>query len=265
VVRRRVVGSLAAAVVVASAVLAVDGATATRPPPGAGARMPGALPGWRRVLADDFGGTRLNRRVWAPYTGQPGGDPGGWWEPSHAVVRGGALNLETYRDPRVGGRWVSGGVSSARGLEQRYGMYLVRFRMDAGRGVAGVLLLWPQAPRWPPEIDFAETGGERADRSDISATLHYAPGDQTIARTVHGDFTKWHVAGVEWTPRRLVYTLDGRPWAVVRGAHVPDERMELDMQAQAGTCGVAFAPCPDATTPARVDLQVAWVVAYARR
>ena len=51
--------------------------------------------GGRRVLFDGFGGTRLNRRVWTPYTGRPGGDPGGWWEPSHVVVRNGVLNLET--------------------------------------------------------------------------------------------------------------------------------------------------------------------------
>jgi beta-glucanase (GH16 family) len=71
--------------------------------------------------------------------------------------------------------------------------------------------------------------------------------------------------GVEWTPGKLVYTLDGRPWATVRSRHVPAEPMEFDMQSQAGTCGVAYAPCPDASTPAHVDLQVDWVAAYARR
>jgi beta-glucanase (GH16 family) len=233
--------------------------------PLASSRPPRQLAGLRRVLFDGFGGNRLNRRIWTPYTGRPGGDPGGWWEPSHVVVRDGVLNLETSRDPRAGGRWVSGGVSSARGLEQRYGTYLVRFRMDSGKGVGGVLLLWPQVQHWPPEIDFAESGGDRADRADITATLHYAPGDQTIARTVHGDFTRWHVMGVRWSPGRLVYTLDGRPWATVRSRHVPAERMELDLQAQAGTCGDRYAPCPDATTPARVDLQVDWVAAYAPR
>jgi len=51
----------------------------------------------------------------------------------------------------------------------------------------------------------------------------------------------------------------------VRSRHVPAERMELDLQAQAGTCGDRYAPCPDATTPASVDLQVDWVAVYARR
>jgi hypothetical protein len=66
------------------------------------------------------------------------------------------------------------------------------------------------------------------------------------------------------TPRRLVYTVDGRRWATVRSSHVPAEPMEFDMQAQAGTCGVTFAPCPDASTPPHVDLDVDWVVAYGR-
>jgi beta-glucanase (GH16 family) len=248
-------------VLLAAAALMVSGcATATR----AASSLPPTPPGWRRVLADSFRGHHLNGRIWTPYTGQPGGDPGGWWDPSHVVVRNGVLHLETFRDPRFGDRWVSGGVSSARGLEQRYGKYLVRFRMAAGKGVAGILLLWPQAPHWPPEIDFAETGGEHTNRPDISATLHYQPVDQTIARTIRGNFTRWHVVGVEWTPSRLVYTLDGRRWATVRSSHVPAEPMELDMQAQAGTCGVAFAPCPDASTPSHIHLDVDWVVAYGR-
>jgi glycosyltransferase involved in cell wall biosynthesis len=79
----------------------------------------------------------------------------------------------------------------------------------------------------------------------------------------YGYFTSWHTAGVEWTPGKLVYTLDGEPWATVRSRHVPREPMELAMQAQAGTCGHRYAPCPDATTSARVNMQIHWVRAYA--
>jgi beta-glucanase (GH16 family) len=221
---------------------------------------------WHRVFADEFR-HGLSRARWGRYSGQPAGDPGGWWDPSHVVVRRGILNLETYRDPRFGGRWVSGGVSSARALKQRYGKYLVRFRVDRGKGIAAVLLLFPSADHWPPEIDFAESGGITSARTSMAATLHYGsrPDDHQIQRIVHGDFTRWHTIGVEWTPRRLAYTLDGRRWAVLRSAHVPDEPMELDLQAQAGTCGDRYAPCPDASTPRRVTLQVDRVIAYAYR
>jgi beta-glucanase (GH16 family) len=103
-------------------------------------------------------------------SGQPGGDPGGWWAPSHVVVRNGILNLRTYRDARFGGRWVSGGVSSTRALKQKYGKYKVRLRMDRGKGVAAIALLWPVLDQWPPEIDFAEDGSATNTRRDLSAT-----------------------------------------------------------------------------------------------
>jgi beta-glucanase (GH16 family) len=228
-----------------------------------GAPMPvGDMPGWHQVFRDDFLGSSLNRRAWGAYEGQPGGDPGGWWDPSHVVVRGGTAQLETYRDARFGRRWVSGGMSSAYALRQTYGKYLVRFRVDAGDGVALVLLLWPAADVWPPEIDFGESGG--GSRHEMSATLHFGPGDHQIQRSVSADFTRWHTMGVEWTPGRLQYTLDGRVWATVDSPAVPALPMEMDAQTQAGTCGDRYAPCPDATTPDKVVAQIDWVVAYRR-
>jgi hypothetical protein len=229
-----------------------------------GAPMPvGDLPGWRQVFTDDFTGSAIDARKWGRYQGQPAGDPGGWWEPSHVEVGGGVVALRTYRDPRHGNRWVSGGMSSARGLTQRYGRYDVRFRMDSGYGIASVLLLWPTADHWPPEIDFAEHGGKSTARDRMTATLHYGEDDQIVQRTVHADFTRWHTMGVEWTPGRLVYTLDGRPWATVEHPGVPAETMELDAQTQAGTEGDFWNPAPDASTPAEVDMEIDWAVAYA--
>ena len=216
---------------------------------------------WKRVFYDDFS-HGLDHKKWGAYSGQPGGDPGGWWDPSHVTVKNGVLNLETYRDARFGERWVSGGVSSSYGLRQRYGKYLVRFRMDGGKGVQGVVLLWPVPDVWPPEIDFAESGGTDNKRDEVSATLHHGRDNQQIQRTLHADFTRWHTVGVEWTPRRLIYTLDGRRWGRVRSKYVPNIRMELDIQSQAGTCGERYAPCPDLTTPDHVNLQVDRVTAY---
>jgi beta-glucanase (GH16 family) len=219
---------------------------------------------WRRVFFDDFS-HGLKPSWWGRYSGQPGGDPGGWWAPSHVKVENGILNLETYRDPRLGGHWISGGLSSARALRQTYGRYEIRLRMDRGKGVAVVALLWPSQGNWPPEIDFVENGGETSDRHHITATLHHGADNSQIQRTLRADFTRWHVLGVQWTPGRLAYTIDGRVWATVRNHAVPDQPMELDIQTQAGTCESRFAPCPDATTPPVVDAQVDWVAAYAYR
>ena len=129
-----------------------------------------------------------------------------------------------------------------------------------GEGVASVLLLWPSDGSWPPEIDFGEDGG--GDRSQSTATLHYGSNDSQQAQSVSADFSQWHTMGVEWTPGLLKFTLDGAVWATMNSSNVPSIPMELDAQAQAGTCGDPWDPCPDATTPAHVNMQVDWVAAY---
>jgi len=230
-----------------------------------GVAMPtGNLPGWTMAFSDNFTGSHLNENNWGPYSGVPNGDNNGWWDPSHVVESGGVLNLESYVDPSHANPsnpngYVSGGVSSGRALHQTYGKYEVRFRIDQGDGIATALLLWPAEGGWPPEIDFAENGS--GVRDHMTATLHYGSDDSTIQKDLNGDFTQWHTLGVEWTPGSLAFTMDGSTWATITDSHVPDVPMELDMQTQAGECGVD--PCPDASTPARVDMQIDWVVAYA--
>lgn len=252
-------GGIAAAVIGMPVALAV--ALPRAAPQRLGAQAPSV---WRLVFFDDFS-RGLNRSRWGRYSGQPGGDPGGWWAPSHVRVKRGILTLATYRDPTFGGRWASGGVSSAPALKQTYGKYKVRVRIDRGRGVAFVALLWPSQGGWPPEVDFAENGGETRSRDHITATLHFGPDNSQIQRTLWGHFTRWHVLGVEWTPGSLTYTIDGRVWAAVHSRAVPAGPMELDLQTQTGTCGDRFAPCPDHSTPARVDAEIDWVGAYAYR
>jgi beta-glucanase (GH16 family) len=137
--------------------------------------------------------------------------------------------------------------------------------MDPGKGIAMIALLWPVRNVWPPEIDFAENGGETNARLRVTATLHHGPDDKQVQRTVSRNFSRWHVLGVSWSPGTLVYTLDRHRWAAVHSAAVPSQAMVLDLQAQAGTCGDTYAPCPDATTPARVNMQIDWVAAYAYR
>jgi hypothetical protein len=216
---------------------------------------------WKLAFSDSFR-HGLDRSKWGLYSGQPGGDPGGWWAPSHVVVRRGVLNLETYRDPRFGGRWVSGGLSSARALKQTYGKYEVRFRVDNGKGVAAILLLWPVRDHWPPEIDFAEDGEMTGRQSlDVGHAALRGLGQSDPARRQGGPHALAH-SGRGVDARQAC--LHARRRAVGDGEEPPRprERMELAMQAQAGTCGHRYAPCPDATTPARVNMQIHWVRAY---
>jgi beta-glucanase (GH16 family) len=226
-----------------------------------GVAMPTAsVSGWRVVFADDFTGSALYPGRWHKYNGQPGGDPAGWFDSTHVSVSNGEVVIGGYRDPGDGGKWTTGGVGTT--LAQAYGKYLVRFRFDAGTGVAHAILLWPADERWPPEVDFSEDNG--GNKQMDYATLHYAPDNTMLQRHIAVDITQWHTLGVEWTPGRLVYTLDGVDWATVISEHVPSIPMVLGMQTQAWASGDStWEHGVDAKTPTHVNLYVDWVVAYA--
>jgi beta-glucanase (GH16 family) len=224
----------------------------------------GDIPGWHQVFADDFSGTALTTSNWGPYSGQPGGDTAGWWSPSHVVVSNCLLTLKGYKDATAKpGVFVTGGVGMKDTHAQTYGKYLVRMRADKGDGISAIALLWPRANVWPPEVDFFEDGG--GNRTSTTATLHCGPNgidNCQVQRTLTGyDFSQWHTLGVEWTAGKLVYTIDGTPWATVTDAGVPSIPMVLDLQSQSLECS-QWNTCLDSSTPAEVDMQIDWVVAY---
>ncbi|MGB0095169.1 MAG: glycoside hydrolase family 16 protein [Solirubrobacteraceae bacterium] len=222
----------------------------------------GNLPGWRQVFSDDFNGRKLDSSKWRLYWGKPGGDPAGWFDPRHVTVSHGMLLISGYRDGRDGGRWATGGLSSSPGLVQTYGKYLVRFRLDPGVGIGHAALLMPANNSWPPEIDFSEDNG--SGRTGTLATLHYGKHD------THWDswfgkvnLTRWHTLGVQWTPGKLQYTLDGRIWETMTGNVVPAVPMVLDLQTQTWPCSGTWGRCPNKSTPRVVRMYVDWVAAYA--
>ena len=221
----------------------------------------GDLPHWHLRSAEDFTGSALPAG-WGAYSGQPGGQPNGEWKESHVVVGNGVMTLAGYRD---GAKFVTGGVMAygANVGKQTYGKYEVRFRMAQGHGIKYAVLLWPESERWPidGEIDFAEDGG--TDRRSTTATLHYGADNSQIQKDLTADFSQWNTLGVEWSPGKLVYTLNGRPWSTLTGAMVPHTAMNLAIQTEANTCGTwAGATCPNSTTPAHVDMQVDWTATY---
>ncbi|MBI1375932.1 MAG: family 16 glycosylhydrolase [Frankiales bacterium] len=209
-------------------------------------------PRWTPVYVDDFTGTSPDG--WYLYSGAPSSGPGGFWSPSHDIVQDGVLHLRTTYE---NGRWVSGGLARTAPKPLVYGKIQVRFRMAEARGVSYALLMWPDDEVWPPEIDFGEDGG--GDRTMTTATLHHGPENSIEQHQLSGDFSQWHTLGIEWTPGRIDYLVDGHVWATDEGAAVPSVPMHLALQTQTWDCGLAYAQCPDSTTPAQTDLEVDWV------
>ena len=96
----------------------------------------------------------LKRHTWTLYQGKPACCKNSFWATSHVVSRGGALRIRTFRDPKFGNEWVSGGVSMARLVNQRYGRWVVQFRMKAGKGVGMDVALRPNGNgcEWPRSL-----------------------------------------------------------------------------------------------------------------
>ena len=234
--------------------------------PLSGVSMPvGDLPGWRQTFREDFNGSDLTERWWT-YEGQPNGDPGGWFLPSHVSQRDGRLIIKASREDTPNGNiYATGGISNSKSFSQTYGKFEIRFRMDDGYGINYVILLWPTDDRWPPELNIAEDNGT-ADRTLLTSTVHYGGhGSQSrfTTRALGGqDFTQWHTVGVEWTRDLAIMFLDGKEWARYEGNVVPSTPMSLAIQAQAWPCGGYFSDCPNSTTPREVNLEVDWAVAY---
>ena len=216
----------------------------------------GNIPGWHLTYSQDFSGNSLPDG-WGAYSGQPGGDLNGNWDPGNATVSNGELHL-------IADASSTGGVSFS-GNPQTYGMYLVRMKGDyePNLEISNVALLWPaDGSTWPPEIDFYEDGG--GSRSNYMASLHPGPnGDEccVVRHYLTSSAAQWHTYGVIWTPSSITYTLDGRPWATVQQSDVsspgewPDIPMNLDLQSQnLGT------DQPDGSIE---TMTVAWVVEYA--
>jgi hypothetical protein len=211
-----------------------------------------SLPGYRRVYCNDFRGSELSPG-WFKFSGVPGGDPSGMFDPSHVVVADGALQLVTARDPQLDNRWATGGLCQC-GRPQTYGAYFVRSRVTAG-GDDNVELLWPTAHVWPPEVDFNETGNTP---TKTAWYVHFSAHNSQIASTLRVNLRQWHTWGVIWTPTSLTFTVDGVAWGSVHDSSViPHEAMTLDIQQQTW-CGIA-PECP--TKP--LSMLVDWVVEFA--
>jgi len=222
-----------------------------------GAGLPQTVNGLPLKYSDDFTGPLSS--AWSTYDGVPGGVPDGLWKSSHVFTQNGMLIV---RGSKEGSTWVTGGLMNHTSAATTYGTYLVRYRMNKGVGIKYALLLWPSSNKWPDdgEIDFAEDAG--GNRSNTGATLHFGSDNSLVQREVSANFSTWHTMGVTWQPGKLTLTLDGSPWGTISGAGVPTKPMNLAIQTEMISCTQHDAPCPGASTPANVDLEVDWVAVY---
>jgi hypothetical protein len=249
----------------------VSAPTTSEPPPGSS--MPGNLPGWTRILGQDFtkdaslGGFASAYPGWSAYDGttdtsrtlgRPWGEQGLWDSSTTSTVHDGEFDcfLHTAQNgppqvctltPTLNGLWWGG---------QMYGRYSVRFRADQVPGYKVAWLLWPQSNQWPQgEIDFPE--GDLT--GPITGSSHSVDGDPNqVAWKVDTGVPMggWHVATIEWTPGRLRYILDGKVWSTTDPSALPSHPMFWALQTETQLSAVP--PPADAAGHVQID----WVTIH---
>jgi hypothetical protein len=235
-----------------------------------GQAMPvGNLPGWTQVFSDDFTENVPVGSFPGAVSGKWSAYPDGWkdtsgngtYEPSKVVSIGhGIMNLYLHTDNGV--HMVSAPVPvipGAPGKEGglRYGRYAVRFRADPVPGYKTAWLLWPDSEKWSDgEIDFPEgnlTG-------TFSAFMHHKgdPTQQDVFNTT-ATYATWHTAVIQWTPKAVTFSLDGRVIGTATdAANIPSTPMHWVLQTETQLSG---GPPPSS---AAGNVQIDWVTAYAR-
>lgn len=127
----------------------------------------------------------------------------------NAFVGNGVLTIEARREAREGAPYTSARLVSKGKGDFRYGRFVARAKLPAGRGTWPAIWMLPTDWRygdWPRsgEIDIMEHVGFDPDRIHVSvhtqAYNHVAGTQKTAIRTVEGATTAFHVYRVDWTP-----------------------------------------------------------------
>lgn len=207
--------------------------------------LPVSTARWQRpTWGDEFGGTSLG-----PYWNHRGEElvsasrrSCSKGDPSAVRVGGGTVRLSVVLDPdatsrcRIRGRdatrgsyayRLNGHVGTQGRFSFRYGFAAARVRFQRMRGQHGAFWLQPVGGMYPgapgSEIDVVEYFGDHHPQGGLATFMHRYDGLRRVstggwvrdqASYLRGRGDGWsrgfHVFSVEWTPRRVVFRIDGR-------------------------------------------------------
>jgi hypothetical protein len=222
------------------------------------------------VFAENFSGSRLNLEHWRIYNTPHAPSLGTRYTKASVQVSGGNLNLIGHYQAPYG--YAGGGIADL--SNQTYGRWVIRFRAANGAGYEPAVLLWPQGPHADGEIDIAEVypGSVRpvsSNRRGAGEFLHMGADNAFIGHRIPDsvNFAQWQTVAVDWLPNSITMYLNGKlTWSVGRdyegqGDFIPTTPFHLALQLDEGC---TRARCrTNGSTPAKVIMQVAWVLVYA--
>jgi len=237
------------------------------PAPTTSSALPGDVPGWTRIFADDFdtdapvGSFPSTYTNWGAYDdGWSDTSKNGEYYPSTVLSASGG-NLQMYIHTANGIHMVCApypllpGASAANGM--LHGMYRARMRVDPLVGYKTAWLLWPDSEVWPQdgEVDFPEANLD----STIDGFVHHmnatSGSDQSYWLTGVTYANAWHEVTITRLPNSITFTLDDKSWSTTD--RVPSLSMHWVLQTETQLSGG-----PPADNVAGY-LLVDWVAVYA--
>ncbi len=168
------------------------------------------------TLYDDFDGTELNSKIWAPCPEQRRQDAGGWWKDS-MVRLDGKGNLVLTADV-IDAVPISGAIRSKGKFKQAKGYFEIRCKLQSAKGFWGAFWLMCRGAKSVgngaadgAEIDIFESNDINGQ---INHAIHwggYGASHKQIACSVHapncydGNF---HTFSLLWTEKEYVFYID---------------------------------------------------------
>ncbi|HAQ38060.1 MAG TPA: glycoside hydrolase [Saprospirales bacterium] len=156
---------------------------------------------------------------------------------SNAVVEDGVLKIIARKEQKENKNYTSARLSSQAKAAFKYGLIEARAKLPAGKGT------WPAiwmlgsnrlTAGWPDcgEIDIMEHVGYEPD--SVHGTIHTAAYNHIKGTQKGGSvfiedpYSAFHVYGIEWTPDRMDFLLDGKVYYYVENEHLSDKEWPFD-------------------------------------
>lgn len=272
-------GIVVATTAVGAVVLSEDGAERVRRSPAgsstqAAVKARSTLPDvkWELSWHDEFNGRGRPSKHWSSVRG---GGTNGWshralqYYTAGSALQDGEGNLViTARKAGASStarcwygrcKYFSGRIQTEGKFHQTYGRFAVRAKLPTGKGIWPAF--WMQRETSPyGEIDVVETVGSKPNlvQGYAHAQRRMGGGQRKLAQSLSAGY---HVFGVDWTPDRIVWWVDGHAYAQLKAYRgwPFDKPFFLILNVQVGG---EWPGAPNARTPFPARMAVDWVRVY---
>jgi beta-glucanase (GH16 family) len=236
-----------------------------------------AMADWQLQHDIDFARVHaLDAALWSVETGFRRNQESQYYAGANITLEPGFLRIEARREQvpnaayRAGARgwrnkspqaqYTSGSLTSQPTF--LYGRFEIVARSPGGAGVWPAIWLLHESRGQYGEIDMHESVGKHPDT--VFAGVHYGRTPSTrehrnASRVVPGFEGSWHTHAVEWTPERIVVSLDGQPLMefdprAAAGDGIDPLRRPMRLRINLALGGTWGGPIADSRLPAHFDI-----------